>query len=284
MSTLASITYVHRIQYFSKGVDEQGPFYDVEYEIDDWANADDFVNALMGLGRTEPHRHELSANLTCTRAVATGQGRPTLDAVNGLPGFGGGAIIRATYRAGSVGAGGFGSAAGIAVGEIPHQIDASTPIIWCTQELDFEVETITHPTSTYKFSSDNRPLTTPLQVDIGITVMSLTFHRLPYMPMTRVRAARGKLNNAVFLGAAAECVLFRGAKTTRERNTDGTVTQKVGMIFVEREVSWNKFLRDDKLPYTSAGALNAASFDYVVDGSGNRRFGTPNLSSLILGF
>ncbi len=277
--TLGGVTYVHTVQYFSKGIDAQGPYYDVEYLIDDWGQSDAFTNALIGVGRTEPHRHPLSPNLACSEAAPTGLGRPVLNP-DGTPDYAGGALVRARYRPPAA----FGGGGLFVSGDDPgglHQIDPANPILWCTQELDYEVETITHPTHSYKFDSDNLKLTTPLQVDIGITVLSLTFHRVAYLPMTLARTLRGRINATTFLGAAAETVLFRGAKTQRDWNTDGTVTQRVNMTFVEREVSWNKFLRPDKLPYTAAGALNAASWDYVVDPSGNRRLGTADLQPLL---
>lgn len=264
-------TYVHTVRYFSKGIDQQGPYYDVEYQIDDWTLGDAFANSLLGLGRTNPHRHPLSINLACVSAVVEGRGRPSLSP-SGLPAYLDGAFVRATYRAPLI----LGLPTASDDPGWVNQIDASTPILWCTQEMDYEIETITHPNTTnYKFESDSLKLAIPFQLDMHVTILNLTFHRLPYLPMGVVRTLRGRINRGTFLGAADECVLFRGARTQRDYNTDGSINQRVQMTFVERDVSWNKFLRPDKIDW-----------DYVTDGtttagSPTRRYTKADLSPLV---
>lgn len=92
------------------------------------------------------------------------------------------------------------------------------------------------------------------------------------MPMAAVRAKIGKVNDATFLGAPAGCVLFRGAKTTRESNTDGSIVQKVQLTFEERSAlhRWNW------LP-------SRQSFIWyeVQDKDGNKMYQTSSLTSLV---
>jgi hypothetical protein len=274
MPTLAGIDYVHGYKMFGKGIDAQGPYYNVEYQIGDWENADAFSNALVGVDDSSPHRHPLSTNLICTEAIPVGIGRPVLNA-DGYPSYDRGAVIRAVYRsAGSAFFGGFPDPAIDDPGSA-HQIDPTTPIAWCTQELDFTVESSSVPGSGYIWESDSTDATVPIQQDVNVTILNLTFERRRALPMSVVRAKRGRINSSTFLGAPAECVWFVGAKSTRTPYTDGSVTQRVQLTFKERDVSWNKFLRPGRMPSA------AGSWDYLQDIATNRRFLTTDLSPLV---
>jgi hypothetical protein len=270
---VGGITYVHAIQYFEKGIDSQGPFYNVEYHIDDWADSDDFVNYLLGLGATSPHRYALSPNLACTQAVAVGKGRPTLG-TDGTPAYADGAIIKATYRSGGSTQGGATTNLLLDDPGLQHQIDSSTPLVYCTQELDFGTEPIHFGADQHKlvWNTGGTPAKVPFQVDVAVTTLVLTFHRRSYLPMTQVRNLRGKINSSTFLGATAETVIFLGAKTTREWSTDGRIEQKVQLTFKERAESWNKFLRPDAASIT---------WDYVKAADNTRRYQTADLTPLV---
>jgi hypothetical protein len=110
----------------------------------------------------------------------------------------------------------------------------------------------------------------PIKVSLGVTTMTFTFHELTYLPRTLIKANRNKINNAVFLGSPIETILFVGGRTYREVGRDGTIAQKCTLVFKERDVSWNKFLRRD-----------IVQWDYVQDFSANRMFITADLSKLI---
>jgi hypothetical protein len=276
MPSVAGITYIHSIRYFAKGIDAQGPYYDVEYQIGDWNDSDTFANALVGLGTDAPHRHPLSTNLVCVSAVPTGKGKPTLNS-EGLPQYDNGAIVKATYRSPGVAFGGSFSDVALDDPGNAHQIDPTTPIVWCTQELDFSVETLSLPNSTYYWEGDSSTATIPVQVDIPIITLVLTFHRRSSLPVSTVRSLVGKVNDATFLGAGQQTVLFRGARTTREASTDGTTTQKVQLTFQQRPVSWNKFLRPNRMPT----GTTTATWDNLRDADGYRRFDQADLSPLV---
>lgn len=235
------IAYAHCIDYFSKGIDEQGPFYDVQYYIEDWNQSDAFINALRGLvsltggaggqlTRTSPHQHPLSPNLFCMSARAKGNGLQGLN-INGYPSYQNGAIIDAKYRPMTP----YGFI--LTPNEQLQQIDPATPLLWCTQELDFASEAYVIPSSqvTYQAGSfSGQPVGIPFKLNVPLTYMNLTFHLVPYMPATVVRAKQGLVNISTFLGAAAGTVLFKGAKVVRDENTDGSIAQKLMMTFVER--------------------------------------------------
>jgi hypothetical protein len=279
MADVAGITYVHSVQYFGKGIDANGPYYRVEYQIEDWANADEFANALLGIStytgfidRVGPHRHPLSSNLVCTTAVVSGRGRPTKNA-EGTPQYASGAIIQAEYRSPAVGGG------SINVTDEPglafHIDPSSGPILWCTQECDFGVELITLNNHQSKFVSDNKPVKVPIQIRIPIITLALTFHRVPYLPISLLRTKVGKINDATFLGCDAFTVAFDGARTIKEVQSNGQQSRKIALNFSWRPYSWNRMLRDDKLP------TDTNAWDLITSPTGGSRYEPTDLSPLV---
>jgi hypothetical protein len=270
MATTLPVAYAHTIEGFSKGSDQGGPYYHVTYRIANWSDTDKFINALLGFGtasgsggsiavtRGIPHQHPLSPNLVCVAArVVEGLGNPILNS-SGYPNYDGGALIQAEYKSPPFDFSG---------GNLNNQIDPATPLNWCTQELSYSTEIFT--------VSSSDPTKPPAKIQVPITVMTLTFHKLPYLPMSTVRSLRGKVNSTTFLGAAAGLVLFKGADTHREFNTDGSVCQEVKLTFNERSSGypWNS-APSKANPYTTP-------WPAVTDGNGNPPFATADLSPLI---
>ena len=144
---------------------------------------------------------------------------------------------------------------------------------WATQEIDFGYELYPLPTSALKFSSDNLKLTSPVSVRVPVISMSMTWHRYPVMPLTRIANYVGKLNASTFLGRPAQTVFFEAPKTTREMMTDGTIVQKVMMPFRYRSIAWNRFLRPDKIQW-----------DTVVDSTGASPYDTADFGALLANF
>ena len=259
-----------------KGIDGEGPFYTVSYYFADWSDSDLVANELTGTTRrvgtstirVPPHQHPLSPNLCCSDVRIEGLGAPILNS-SGLPSYSNGFFAHCTYRVPK-----FQPYAEQDPGN-KHQIDPDTPILWCTQELDFDVETYIHDESgKYVWetgdSLNGKPSDVPIKVTIGITTMTLTYHKLPYLPMTVVRSLRNKINNATFLGVDPYKLLFVGAKTTRELDTSGDISQRVTMVFKERDVDWRSFLRRDKIDWAK-----------VKDSSGNYTFASADFTPLV---
>jgi hypothetical protein len=278
MPSVNGIDYVHTIRYFAKGIDQQGPYYQVEYELDDWGDTDAFVNGLLGLttgGPTStvpraPHRHPLSPNLMCMAAGVVGLGKVVTNA-SGYPSYAA-ALVQAQYRA-----------PGPAVGPVlfsdepglfHHIAPGEGPILWATQEIASETETITLPDHAYVWATSGDPFPSPFQLDINRQINRLVYHQLPFLPIGSIRALKGRINSSTFLGAPAEQLLFREYATTRQFNTDGSVVQRVQLDFIEQEWSWNKFLLPGKMPGESG------AFDYVQSSTGGRRFQTADLRPL----
>jgi hypothetical protein len=281
MPTTLPTTFVHTINGFTKGVDRSGPFYKVIFMIDSWSDTDAFCNAIMGFGsstgpisgitvtKNAPQQHPLSTNLYASSAVVIeGLGRPVLNA-NGYPDYDGGALIEVEYRAPPFDFSGSGT------NFLNNQIDPATPLQWCTQEIDFSTTVYTSPSWKYRYTSgthNGQLIDVFAKFEIPLTIMTLTFHQLPYMPMPAVRACRGRVNNATFLGSPPETVLFPGAKINREPNPDGTIVQTVALTFHERDAAH---------PWNSLPSADDPTF-YPVEGPGGvKPYRTANLSQLL---
>lgn len=275
MPTGFSVNYAHAWETMQKGIDNQGPYYEVSYYFSDWADSDRVANELRGYTqrsglttiRQGAHQHPLSPNLCCADVKIEGCGAPVLNS-SGLPYYSNGFFAHCTYRVPPY-------------QQYPaqdpgnqHQIDPTTPIIWCTQELDYDTETYVHESGKYVWETgdalNGEPTDVPIKVSVGITSMTLTYHQLPYLPMTVVRSLRNKVNSATFLGVDAGKLLFVGGKTTRDINENGDISQRVVLLFKERDVDWRMFLRKDKLDWAK-----------IKDGSSNYVFSSADFTPLV---
>ena len=150
----------------------------------------------------------------------------------------------------------------------------ATEVLWATQELDYGCETYTINNGNYTYQAgpnNGKPTSVPVKITIPLTTMVLTYERLPYLVMTSVRALRRRVNTLTFLGASAGLVLFEGARTTRQFNSDGSVTQKTQLVFQER---------DSAYPWNSLPARNSLAWYAVADSASNTMYQTGDLSSL----
>jgi hypothetical protein len=289
MPTLAGIEYAVSTDSFRKGIDNNGPYYNVDLIIEDWADSDDFGNALMGLGNnTIPHENPLSPRSYASGVAIEGFGEPVLN-TNGLPEYDEGAIVHVTYRP-SAYAGLF------RVTDDPenvNQIDPGTPLTFAVQDLDFDSERITIPGENHKLKwlGSGKKADVPLSVEIGLTTMVLNFTRARFLPIAFIRECRGKVNGpgpaittpqlilpantgGTFLGAVRGTVLFKGAKTKMEAATNGSVQKSIQMIFVEREQPWGRYITGESLD-------EDLRWDFLVDGSGNKQFIECDMRQLI---
>jgi hypothetical protein len=279
MSTTLPVAYSHIIEGFQKGIDQGGPFYRVIYKIESWDSSDDFCNALMGIAsmtgpitggtvtRNPPHQHPLSTNLFCISAtVIEGLGSPVLNA-NGYPDYDGGALIAAEYRV----------LTWDAIPNVPNSIDSATPLPYYTQDLDFTSTSFTLRDSKLRYTSGPKSgqfTEVFVKFEVPVTILTLTVHQLPYLPVPAIRTCRGCVNNATFLGSPAECVLFKGGKTHREPGPDGSIVQTVTLVFEERnsDQGWNSLPSSDNPTfYPVAGGV----------GSTVKMYKTTDLSPLV---
>jgi hypothetical protein len=288
MPTINGIEYVHLVENFVKGIDDRGPWYRCQYYIDNYSDSDTFANALVGIGTaTQPHRHQLSQNVVATNPVVIGQGTPILNA-DGLPSdYTEGAVVEVIYRASTLQ--GILTQATDDPNNYEQIFDPSgQPVLYCTQEIDYGVEIVTIPNNSYIWSTGLTRANVPVKVEVAITTLTLTFHRIRLIPTGLIRSCRGKVNgpgpqitspslilpantSGIFLGAPRGQVLFQGARTSREVASNGQVSRKLSMVFVERDHPWGTFLRPDSLE----------TWDYLEDNSGKRMYKEQDFRGLL---
>ena len=132
--------------------------------------------------------------------------------------------------------------------------DENESLQYATQELDYGAEYAAIPGASVKYKTSGGPVTSTINKRSLVIQMSLTWHRYPVMPMSKIADFADTVNDATFLGRDKGTVMFEGVKTVREMATDGTITQKVQMSLKWRKEDWNKALKPDGLGY-----------DWVVD-------------------
>lgn len=264
--------FVHLVDEFAKGIDSGGPYVIAHYYFDEFVDSNSVLDQLKGtvvkIGegtfRSLPHAHPQYPWLFCVAARCLGVGEPRLNP-SGYPDYKGGFAIEAEYRAG------VGEAIPAPGGnESDHQIDPAEPILWCTQDLDFGTEAVIIPHHSYYWAAAGGLADVPLKIEIPIVTMTLTYHRLPYLPMAKIRGKVGFVNDAPLLGCNAETILFPGAKTIRDVSSDGSITQKVQVVTKYKPTGWNRFLRKDALVW-----------DELVDSAGNKPYKSTDLSVVL---
>jgi hypothetical protein len=271
MPTLNGIAFKILEEGFSKGIDQGGPFYRCIFMIENWDDTDAFCNALMGFGtstgpitgitvtRGVPYAFPTSPNLyTVSATVVQGLGKLTTNAES-LPGYDAGALVACEFRPPPYNFSG--------ADNPNHNIDPTNPLTWCSQELSWSSETKTIS------AAATVPPSIPASITIHNLVMTLTFHKLPYLPMGIADSVIGCVNSTLFLGVAAGLVLFKGPDTHRDFNTDGSVVQEVKMVFHKRPSAY---------PWNSGPSrLNPYTFVPVKDSNNNPPFRTADLNVLL---
>jgi hypothetical protein len=269
-----TVQYAHCWTEVRKGIDMQGPYYKVQYYIEQpWSVGDQVVNELLGYASKTggsiyfqgPHQYPLdpTGRSLCCQAEVVGVGPPLLNS-DGYPGYGTGFFVDAMYRVPPI---------PMYAANDPDNamgIDPATPLLWASQDLDFSTDYILLDRSQYKYVSDSTVSNVPVRIKSNIIVWNITFHRCPYMPIQLLTAAGGCVNSSTFMGAPAGQVLFKGPRTHRDINPDGSYIQSVQLVFHFRNKSWNKVFRQDTLLW-----------DGLVDGSGNGPYTTYNLGNLL---
>ena len=265
-----TVPYAHCWDEMRKGIDSQGPYYTVRYYISDWSVSDLVANELRGYTqrtgsttiRTGPHQHPLSTNLCCVDVEIEGCGNMVRNP-QGYPSYDAGFFAHATYRA---------------IPFMPYttddpygnnQLDPTNPILWCSQEIDFEDEVYVLEKNQLVWESDLTPSQIPVKITVNITTMNLTFYQLPYLPITTIRSVRNCVNTVAVLGVAIGKLWFKGCRTQRDLNTDGTMMQTLHMQFKERDIEWNKFIRLD------------GTWDYLKNPGGARVLPAADLTPLL---
>jgi hypothetical protein len=180
--------------------------------------------------------------------------------------------------------------------EVLHGGDSRLPKVqsntFLTYLMDFGGEYVALPGHTLLWESDATIPVTPDSVPtlrIPITEHHVTWHRVVSPPWDAIRACVGTVNATAFLGAAAETVLFDGAKAYRQfAGLDDLLHPQFGwrITYVFREKTI-KVMDDDQNQLTYGwnysyrpDANNQTHWDQLVDDAGNKLYRATDFSPL----
>jgi len=156
-----------------------------------------------------------------------------------------------------------------------------------TYRMDFGGEYVELPSHSLVWTSDATIPVPPEAVStvrVPITEHHVTWHRVVNPPWQAIRDAAGTVNQAAFLGAAAETVLFDGATAEKQFiGIDDLMLPEFGWrityVFREKAIKyggnvfgWNHAYRS--LPHDAPG------WDKLKDGNNENRYQTSDFTTL----
>ncbi len=111
--------------------------------------------------------------------------------------------------------------------------------VYAEQELNSSVEWVSVPGRGTKFVSSGNSTGADYGFRIAIVDLTLTIHRMPYMPAPEVLALAGFINDDTYLGVPPGQLLFNGSKTKRTRLGSGASTTDTTYLFAARQYPWD---------------------------------------------
>jgi hypothetical protein len=150
-------------------------------------------------------------------------------------------------------------------------IDPATSFIYATQSIQDGEESVEMPASAFKRDGTGIRLARNFAIPFSHSVMSITFHRLPYIPVATL-PLKNCVNAAKFLGCNRGEVKFRGSTVQRQGSSDGSIVQEVTNTYHYRPTvtisgkdyagDWNNFPNPDpviggwtKVVYSNGDAI-----------------------------
>ncbi len=120
-----------------------------------------------------------------------------------------------------------------------NQIDPSSPYIYAEQTLSSSAEWLTVPDKYTQFVTTGLSTGSNYGFRLALVDLSITLHRLPYLPATQAFNYAGMINNAPFLGVGTGKLMFNGMTTHQTRSTDGTMNTDATFNFQARSQRWD---------------------------------------------
>jgi hypothetical protein len=273
-TAIGTVQLIELFDDYKKGIDiQRGPYVECSFLAPLWSDTNAVINALMGsttASSSGPSIHipgfpcPTSPNLTCMDAYVVGEAE--FDAQDGGHPTYNLAKIRATFGIRSweqlanddpQGAQSFPSTTG--------------PTTYAIHSMDFGTESVKIPGSAYKFFDGGLPFDTPGVIHIGTATLNIEMKKVPYLPTITILKLIGNCNNDLFMGAPKGTLLFLGARTSKEFESDGTRVQNVSYSFKYRAQPWNFFIRPD-----------TGKWDFIIASDGSHPYPLKDLTPLIL--
>lgn len=258
------------VEGLEEGIHDQGPVAQKKY-LCDWGSRYALANAMLGLvhgqGGTNPsitfqvpQQYPQSLNMWAREISIKGVGQPTQGPVQlQFPK----AIVTVNYAVPQFGY----------LSNPDQSLDPSNPYIWATQEIDFARQSLTIERSSLQLANGHKFATTqPYSLPLPTVIMSITLHKVPYLPAAQIITAIQKpLNNATYLGIGAGYLMFNGGKSHMEASTDGTYTQELTLNFAYRPLlRWDEVYDPDgvsgpvQVQYNGAAILLRSDLSTLV--------------------
>jgi len=121
----------------------------------------------------------------------------------------------------------------------------NSALLYCTQELSAGAEWISIPGAKAVYEVSGDKVTTSISRRFMVIRMVMTWHKLPYMPIGQLYNFVDVLNNDTFLGRPRGTVMMEDVKTTRERDAEGNIVQKLMVSLKTRKHDWNEVIQPD---------------------------------------
>ncbi len=274
--TINGVACEEIVRNLSEGIDERGPHATKGY-LCLWGNRFALANGLLGLVHSSgpigggvtfshPAVYPESSNLYCQTVEIEPHGTPFQGSKQIAFPY---AIVWANFGIWPY---------SIVGGDDPGNqqgIDPDTPFVYATQKISFSIEQYNIPASSTQ-TDDNKPVPKDITGYFPRADMSITLHKVPYMPAQLIFSLVGKINNAVFLGAKTGQVIFQGGDSDRTASTDGTFTQDLTYSFSYRTVApWNYIVHPNGI-----GSGTYAPWVPFKDKSGNPYIKSADLTQL----
>lgn len=141
---------------------------------------------------------------------------------------------------------------------------------YAKQQISYGYETYPVPSSSLTYQSDGAKFNGHTVIKVAVVTLVITFQRYPSQPFKKIKDKLGTVNDRTWFGNPTGTVFFDDCQTEPQFDPDGTRTQQVMFRFKYRTIPWNKFLRPDGL-----------TWDFLVDGSGNKFYASSNFRDII---
>lgn len=241
--TLNGVAYIE-LEGLEEGSDERGGWARKSYLVD-WSRRMDFMRGLRGTSalqgaagtawiRAIPYQYPDDPTMYAQSVMVRPEGALQLTVPISYPY----AIFTVTFRPPT-----WDPQPAIDDPYFLNQFDPTTPIAYATQEVDFGADW-TQLGRGSLVDDTGAPIASDLPVAKRITVhrMVMTWHELPYLPLTQLRNLADTVNDATFLGCGRGTLMLESPRTSRERSSDGKIVQRVTVSLKWRKHEWNEVM------------------------------------------
>lgn len=226
-----------------------GPWREIRYLVN-WDQSDAFIDALIGLvqptipgqpiSRTPPHQYPGNTILYCLTADVDPAGTARPDAARLFAADK--AIVRARYEIPRTDIGG---------GNWSSNTVTGTSYPWSTQTVNGRTRIIQVPAEALKDKTTGgaAPEAKPFPLRVNLEEIVVTYEMVPYIYLPSLRNLAKHVNIAAFMGWGIGQVLFDEYRFSRQIMSDGSIGQKLELIFLAQSILWNSLPKEDDLDH-----------------------------------